>query len=233
MAVDRSSVPGGAVALPGPFEPNAHLRWHPLRGEWIAHATHRQHRTFCRLGHNRCAYDRSVAAHRVPEGEYDAAVFENLFPSFTGLAHDPPLLTVDTRPARGVCEVMVFTRDPLASLGSLPLAQIELLFEVWADRYRELGSRDDVEYVFEFEHRGVEVGVTLHHPHGQIYAYPFVPPVPARELENQKAYLNAHGRGSSESVIEAEIAGGTRVLYAGPEAIAFVPVFARYPYGCG
>jgi UDPglucose--hexose-1-phosphate uridylyltransferase len=122
---------------------------------------------------------------------------------------------------------MVFT-DPLASLGSLPLAQIELPFEV--RRIATASSAaDDVE-LFEFENRGVEVGVTLHHPHGQIYAYPFVPPVPARELENQKAYLNAHSRGLVESVIDGEIAGGTRVLYAGPEAVAFVPVFARYPY---
>ena len=157
-------------------------------------------------------------------------MFREPFPSFP----DSPAIrrpaTVDTRPARGVCEVVVFTRDSNASLGSLPLAQIELLLEVWAERYCELGAREDVAYVFAFENRGVEVGVTLHHPHGQIYAYPFVPPIPARELENQQAYLSAHGRGLLESVIDSEVACGKRMLYAGPEAVAFVPVYARYPY---
>jgi UDPglucose--hexose-1-phosphate uridylyltransferase len=217
---------------PGTFTPNAHLRWHPLRGEWIAYATHRQHRTFLPpAAYNPLAPTLDPAQPtELPDGEYDAAVFENLFPSFTALAHDPPVLSVETRPAHGVCEVFVFTRDPKASLGSLPVAHIELLFEVWAERYRELGARGDVEYVFAFENRGVEVGVTLHHPHGQIYAYPFVPPIPARELENQQAYLSTHGRGLLESMIDGEIAAGSRVLYAGSDAVAFVPVCARYPY---
>ena len=91
-------------------------------------------------------------------------------------AHDPVTLSVPTAPARGVCEVVVFTQDPAASLGTLPLWHVELLLEVWADRYRELGALADVEYVYPFENRGVEVRVTLNHPHGQIYAYPFVPP---------------------------------------------------------
>ena len=157
-------------------------------------------------------------------------MFENLFPTLTRLAHDPPQLPVQTRAGLGACEVVLFSRDPTTSLGALPLPQIELLIEVWADRYTELGERADVEYVFPFENRGVEVGVTLHHPHGQIYAYPFVPPIPARELSQQAAHLAAHGRGLLESLIEAEVHDGGRLLYDGPQAIAFVPVFARYPY---
>ena len=104
-------------------------------------------------------------------------MFENLFPTLTPLAHDPPQTIVDTRPGKGACEVVVFTQDARASLGALPLSHLELLVDVWAQRYEELGARDDVQYVFPFENRGVEVGVTLHHPHGQIYAYPFVPPI--------------------------------------------------------
>ena len=86
----------------------------------------------------------------------------------------------------------MFTQDPKASLGALPLWHIELLIEVWADRYDELGAaRRRSRTCFPFENRGVEVGVTLHHPHGQIYAYPFVPPVPARELAQQAAHSRA------------------------------------------
>ena len=84
------------------------------------------------------------------------------------------------------------------------------------------------QYVFPFENRGVEVGVTLHHPHGQIYAYPFVPPIPARELSQQRAHFDAHGRGPAAAIIADEIADARRVLYKGPGAIAFMPVCARY-----
>ena len=84
----------------------------------------------------------------------------------------------------------MFTQDPTASLGALPLWHLELLLEVWADRYDELGAHARRRSTcMPFENRGVEVGVTLHHPHGQIYAYPFVPPVPARELRAAARYL--------------------------------------------
>jgi UDPglucose--hexose-1-phosphate uridylyltransferase len=167
----------------------------------------------------------------VPEGPWDVAVFENLFPTLTPLAHDPPQAIVETRPGLGACEVVVFTQDAQASLGRLPLAHIELLFEVWGHRTRELGARDDVQYVFPFENRGVEVGVTLHHPHGQIYAYPFVPPVAARELAEQQRYYERHGSGLLEDHIRAELRDGPgRFLYEGLDVVAFVPVCARYPY---
>ena len=212
--------------------PNAHLRWHPLRGEWVAYARHRQKRTFLPPPEYNPLAPTTDPAHptELPAGDYDVAVFENLFPTLTESAHDPPAEIVPTRPARGSCEVVVFTQDPTASLGSLPLPHIELLFEVWADRYRKLGAREDIEYVFPFENRGVEVGVTLSHPHGQIYAYPFVPPIPARELAEQLAHRKAHGRGLLEDLIRAEIEDGRRLLYAGPRAVAFLPVCARYAY---
>ena len=110
----------------------------------------------------------------------------------------------------------MFTQDPNASLGTLPLVHLELLLEVWAHRYAELGAREDVEYVFPFENRGVEVGVTLHHPHGQIYAYPFVPPVAARELPSSSAYCDAHGRGLLEDhAARASSRTAAAVLYTG------------------
>ena len=215
-----------------PHHPNAHLRWHPLRGEWVAYAGHRQNRTFLPPAeYNPLAPSRD-AAHptEVPGGNWDVAVFENLFPALTLAAHDPPSLSVPTRPGAGVCEVVVFTQDAKASLGALPLSHLELLIDVWADRYEELGRRPEVAYVFPFENRGVEVGVTLHHPHGQIYAYPFVPPVPARELEQQRAYFAQHGRGLLQDLIEREVTEGTRLLHADERAAAFMPICARYSY---
>lgn len=215
-----------------PLNPNAHLRWHPLRGEWVAYASHRQNRTFLPPAEYNPLAPTTAPAHptEVPAGRWDIAVFENMFPTLTPLARDPPKAIVPTRPAAGACEVVVFTQDPTATLASLPLPHLVLLFEVWADRYRELGARDDVQYVFPFENRGVEVGVTLHHPHGQIYAYPFVPPIAARELQQQREYLAAHGRGLLEDHLTAEVADGRRVLYLSDAAIAVLPVCARYSY---
>lgn len=231
----RAPIPDGLAAPSPPCggnQPNSHLRWHPLRGEWIAYASHRQNRTFLPPPE----YNPLAATSdpdnptEVPAGPWDVAVFENLFPTLMGTAHDPPAIEVPTRPGRGACEVVVFTQDPRASLGKLPLDHLDLLAQVWADRYRELGSREDVEYVFEFENRGVEVGVTLSHPHGQIYAYPFVPPIPARELAHQAEYLTRHGRGLLEDVVARERADGRRVIYDGRLVAAFIPVFARYSY---
>jgi UDPglucose--hexose-1-phosphate uridylyltransferase len=218
---------------PTPLNPNSHLRWHPLRGEWVAYAAHRQNRTFLPPPeYNPLAPSRDAEnPTEVPEGPWDVAVFENMFPTLTPLAHEPPATIVETRPGLGACEVVVFTQDATSSLGALPLAHLELLLDVWAHRYVELGRREDVQYVFPFENRGVEVGVTLHHPHGQIYAYPFVPPIPARELAEQHAYRERTGRGLLEDHLRAELEEGPqRFVYSGDHVVALVPVCARYPY---
>jgi UDPglucose--hexose-1-phosphate uridylyltransferase len=211
---------------------NSHLRWHPLRREWIAYAQHRQDRTFLPSAeHNPLAPSNDPnRPSELPVGDYDVAVFDNLFPTFSKDATAQPMEIVDTRPAKGACEVVVFTQDPSQSLGRLPLSQIELILEVWGERYVDLGRRDDVQYVMPFENRGVEVGVTLHHPHGQIYAYPFVPPIPATELSAQLEYTQRHGCGLLEHLLADEVKDGRRVLYLSDEAIAIVPVCARYAY---
>lgn len=213
-----------------PHAPNPHFRWHPLRGEWVAYAGHRQHRTFLPPAEYNPLAPSSDSETEVPAGPWDVAVFENLFPALSLTAHDPPDLAVPTAAGRGVCEVVVFTQDSKATLGTLPLWHLELLIDVWADRYDELGSRPEITYVYPFENRGVEVGVTLHHPHGQIYAYPFVPPVPARELEQQRAFYDLHGRGLIEDLVAREVADGVRMVYAGPHVAAFMPICARYSY---
>ena len=223
-----------ATAPPGAREapPNPHLRWHPLRGEWVAYACHRQHRTFLPPPEYNPLAPSSDPENptELPLGAYDAAVFENRFPTLFGASHDPPTAIVPTLPAGGVCEVVVFSQDPTTSLGNLSLDHIELLVEVWADRYRELGARPDVRYVFPFENRGVEVGVTLHHPHGQIYGYPFVPPIAAREQAQQIAHFESTGKGLLEEHIGLELEDGRRVVYGGDHVVAFVPVCARYAY---
>jgi UDPglucose--hexose-1-phosphate uridylyltransferase len=218
--------------FPQPLNANPHMRWHPLRGEWITYAAYRQDRTFLPPPqYNPLAPTRDPAAPtEVPAGNWDVAVFDNRFPSLALQAHHPPALGVPTAPSNGHCEVVVFTQDPSSALGRLPLSHIELLMQVWGERTRELGQLPQIRYVLPFENRGAEVGVTLHHPHGQIYAYPVVPPVPQRMLHLAEEYRTERGRGPLLDMIHCELADRVRLLYEGPQAVAFVPVCARYPY---
>jgi UDPglucose--hexose-1-phosphate uridylyltransferase len=208
------------------------MRRHPLRGEWITYAAHRQDRTFLPPPeYNPLAVTTDPAAPtELPAGQWDVAVFENRFPSLSLGATDVPASIVDTAPGLGACEVVVFTQDRTSALGRLSLGHVELLLEVWADRTARLAQDPRIAYVLPFENRGAEVGVTLHHPHGQIYAYPDVPPVPARMHEVASAYYVANGRGVLQDHIAREIEEGERLLYRGPHAVAFVPACARYPY---
>lgn len=209
--------PMAAMNAPSPFaeplEGKPQLRWHPLRGEWVTYAAYRQGRTFLPPPeYNPLAPTRDAAAPtELPAGDWDIAVFDNRFPALM--------------PPEGKCEVVVFTQDANASLGALPLDHIELLLEVWAERTQRLGATPGIEYVLPFENRGAEVGVTLHHPHGQIYAYPIVPPLPERL---QQTALN--GDGLLRHVIKKELVERARLLYHGEHAVAFVPFCARYPY---
>jgi UDPglucose--hexose-1-phosphate uridylyltransferase len=149
------------------------LRWDPTLREWVAYATHRQDRTFLPPAEY-CPLDPTKPGGfptEVPRESYDIVVFENRWPSFAPDAPEPeeggsPL--TPTAPGRGICEVVLYSDDHYATLAGMSETRIRNLVEVWADRYGELGSVDFVEYVFIFENKGEAIGVTLHHPHGQI-----------------------------------------------------------------
>jgi UDPglucose--hexose-1-phosphate uridylyltransferase len=223
----------GPVLSPpvAPAEANPQLRWQPLRGEWVAYAPHRQTRTFLPPpAWNPLAPSASrELPTELPIGRYDVAVFDNLFPSLTSSAREPAPLGIPTLAGTGRCEVVVFTQDPAGSLGALPLDHIELLLEVWGERTLVNGAQSAIQYVLPFENRGEEVGVTLHHPHGQVYAYPFVPPVAERMQEIATSHYALHGQALLEHLLDDEVESG-RLLYAGQHALAFVPLWARYPY---
>ncbi len=217
---------------PDPVLAMPHLRWHPLRGEWVAYASHRQHRTFFPpADYNPFAPTTSLSEPtELPAGQYDIAVFQNRFPSLILDAPDSPPQIVETLPGNGACEVVVFTQDPTQSLSQLPLKHLDLLFQVWADRTQKLGQEPSIQYVLPFENKGVEVGVSLHHPHGQIYAYPLVPPIPAQMGAQQKTYYQTHQRSLFVDLMEKEVTAQARIVYLDEDAIAVVPVCARYPY---
>jgi UDPglucose--hexose-1-phosphate uridylyltransferase len=216
-----------------PVNPNPQFRWHPLRREWVAYAAYRQTRTFLPPPEYNPlqATDDPANPTELPAGDYDVAVFDNLFPALSVEATDPPPSIVPTAAAKGHCEVVVFTQDATTSLARLGVDHIALLLEVWARRTGAIKARaPGIQYVLPFENRGAEVGVTLHHPHGQIYAYPHIPPVPLRMHDAERAHLAQAGEPLLASLIEAEVRDGRRMLHAGDEAVAFVPAWARYPY---
>ncbi len=199
-----------------------HLRWHPLRQEWVGYAGARQARTFlpeesdCPL----CPA-RDGATGEIPFTDFEIAVFENRFPAFAEAGDAPGIAGVRSAPARGRCEVVVFSADHRDSLATLPDERIDLLIEVWGARIaalREMGFAA----VMPFENRGEEIGVTLHHPHGQIYAFGFVPGQIARAAEAQ-----AVAPVIARMIEEADPA---LFLHRGARAVALVPPFAMYPF---
>ncbi len=211
------------------------LRWNPVLQEWVITATQRQDRTFfpppeyCPL----CPTHPGAFPTEIPAPDFDIVVFENKFPS---LRREPPEPAVHAteispvRPAQGVCEVVVYTPDHNAELAKMPLSKIEKLVWVWADRFQELGDRPEVQFVFIFENKGKEIGVTLAHPHGQIYAYPFIPPVLWRELEGCRKHFDARGECLLCKSRDIEMEDGRRMVARSERFVAFVPFYARYPY---
>jgi UDPglucose--hexose-1-phosphate uridylyltransferase len=226
-----------AAASDAPQEPKSgrmELRWHPLLEEWVIVATHRQERTFlppaeyCPL----CPTHDPSFPTEVPASDYEFVVFENRFPSLRRDAPDPapPAPPYAAAAARGVCEVVLYSPDHDSTLGAMPLPVVRRLVDVWVDRYRELASRPEIAYVFIFENRGREIGVTLTHPHGQIYSFPYVPPRVERELAAAARFRAERGRCVYCAVLERERAEKTRLVAENDSFTAFVPYFARLPY---
>lgn len=206
------------------------LRRDPLLGEWVIVAGHRQARTFlpptseCPLCPSRGDQQTEIA-----ESDYEVVVFDNRFPSLT-VQSGKGDSAGETRPGFGRCQVVCFTSDHGSSLSQVDPARMRLVLEAWIDRDRALSSVEGVEYVFIFENRGIEIGVTISHPHGQIYAYPFVPPRDEQMREAARTHREGTGRSLYEDVIAAEEADGRRVLHAGEHWFAFVPQAARWPF---
>ncbi len=234
-------------ALP-PLDPGPSvLRWDPLAGEWVVIAAQRQDRTFLPPA-DQCPLcpSRDGRLTEIPAPSYDVGVFENRFPSLRGLPGDaalaaaglageadggpPETAGVPQRPGTGRCEVVCVTSDHHATVGRQTPARVRTVLEAWADRTAVLGSMPGIEQVYCFENRGEEIGVTLSHPHGQIYGYPFVTPRTDRMLRQARAHAAAGRANLFDEVLAGEIAVGTRIVCRNEHWIAFVPAAARWPY---
>ena len=220
--------------LPPP-PPASQLRHDPLVDEWVAIAAHRQTRTFLPPS-DRCPLCPSTPgfASEIPSSDYDVVVFENQFPSLSDrvvpdeVDHITELTRVE--PAVGRCEVVCFTSDHDSSFAALTPARVRTVMDVLADRTAEMSAMPGVAQVFPFENRGVEIGVTLHHPHGQIYAYPEVPPRTRTMLQAARRHQERTGRNLYADVLAGERADGARVVAANEHWTAYVPAAARWPF---
>lgn len=204
--------------------PGAELRRHPLTGEWSIYAAHRQNRTFMpSRADDPLAPSNRDAVTEIEFDDFELAVFQNRFASLhPDAASDSIALDgVDRAPASGDCEVVVYTPAPEGSLATLGQDRRRLLLTAWIDRYQDHFNAGAA-YVLPFENRGREVGVTLDHPHGQIYAFPFTPQV-------QKNAARAYRDGFDLTKHLSEWTPTHLVDEAGP-LVAFVPPFARFPY---
>ncbi|MGW4974895.1 galactose-1-phosphate uridylyltransferase [Streptomyces mirabilis] len=204
-----------------PLEPtvtSSQVRRDPLLGDSVAIASHRQGRTYHPPA-NECPLCPSQGGRlsEIPDSSYDVVVFENRFPSLAGDS--------------GRCEVVCFTSDHDSSFADLTEEQAGLVLEAWTDRTAELSHLPSVEQVFCFENRGEEIGVTLGHPHGQIYAYPFTTPRTALMLRSLAAHKEATGgQNLFDDVVARELAEGDRIVLETESWVAFVPYAAHWPY---
>lgn len=208
------------------------LRYDALSGEWVSFAAHRQTRTHLPAA-SECPLcpTRPGMASEIPSNTYDVVVFENRFPSF-GPAQQTSAVAAElgaNRPAHGRCEVIAFGAGHTDSLASLGVARIRTVIDAWAHRSEELGALDGVEQVFPFENRGAEIGVTLHHPHGQIYSYPYTTPRTANQLAQAVAHRERTGRNLMSDILDFELAEGKRIIEHGTHWTAFVPYAAHMP----
>jgi len=200
----------------GPLIASTELRYDPLLRNWVMYASHRQVRTYLPAADD-CPLCPTRPGHpsEIPEADYEVVVFDNRFPALTG---------------NGRCEVVCYTPDHNSSFAQLSPQRVSLLLEALIDQTTTLGALPGVEQVFCFENAGAEIGVTLQHPHGQIYAYPFVTPRTDRMLASVRAYRRRTGRNLFDDIVAEEITAGSRLVLRTGKWTAFVPNAARWPY---
>ena len=231
--VNRAAVDGREVeARPKVGE----LRLDLLTDEWIAMAPDRQSRAFlppkelCPLCPTKPGLQTEIA-----DSNYQVVVFDNKSPSLAApsagfelpenAGRNTPIVE-----AAGHCEVICFTDHHEGSFGTIDLSHMRMVMEAWRDRVKELSKLSYVEHIFPFENRGEEVGVTLNHPHGQIYAYSFIPPRVEKMLKTATEYLKKNGTPILTDIIAREIKDEVRIVASNNHWIAYVPYAARYPF---
>lgn len=220
------------LLAPRPSSTQSELRRDRQTGDWVAIAALRQDRTY-KPPADQCPLCPSPEGDRseVPAADYDVVVFENRFPSLSHAGDGAPGLDAEALEGKGIgrCEVICFSSNHMASFADLSHEHARMVVDVWRQRTELLLAMDGVEQVFCFENRGEEIGVTLSHPHGQIYGYPYLTPRTTSMLRQAREFAQVNSRNLFADILAGEIADGRRVLVANEHFTAFVPFAARWP----
>ena len=212
----------------------AELRWNPVTRDWVMVISNRAKRP--NMPKDYCPF--CPGSGKVPD-DYTVLKYDNDFPALsqTPAEMDFPITEeanglYAVAPAYGKCEVILFSPEHEGTLYNLTPEHMNKVVDLWHDRFVELSSDDKVKYVFIFENRGKEVGVTQAHPHGQIYAYPFVPKRIEREVYSAKRYYDENGGKCIFCDMNKEEASfGQRIICENDDFIAYIPFFSEYAYG--
>jgi UDPglucose--hexose-1-phosphate uridylyltransferase len=217
--------------LPAHSPNQTELRFDQTTGQWVIIAALRQDRTYkpppdqCPL----CPGPTGLTS-EVPALDYDVVVFENRFPSLLGAGETPSVGDgFVAAPGNGRCEVICFSSNHTGSFSDLETEHARLVVDAWRHRTADLMAMPGVEQVFCFENRGEEIGVTLSHPHGQIYGYPYLTPRTAAMLQRAGMHRNAHGGNLFADLLVREVEDGSRIVARTDLFTAFVPFAARWP----
>ena len=201
------------------------LRWNPTVREWVSTASHRQHRP--QMPADWCPF--CPGSGRVPD-HYDVHIYPNDFSAFSIPPPEPAIEGDDfyqVEKSAGKCDVVLYHPDHNTSLPQLPVNHIVKLVKVWRQRFVELRAMPGIRYVLIFENKGAVIGVTMPHPHGQIYAFPFIPPRVEKEIAAARAHYRKHRRCVFCDVLGKERRDGRRIVAENGGFTAFIPFFAR------
>lgn len=207
----------------------AELRFNPLLRDWIMVASNRQNRPHMPKGY--CPF--CPGSGKVPD-HYDVHVYENDFPALSPNPPEPDPVATSLYKAEksyGKCEVILYSPDHEKTLPELSVDHLCKLIDVWTERFAALAEDPRHQYVMIFENRGEECGVTMPHPHGQIYAYSHMPLKLKTELDSCRQYYEETGRNLFADMNEAEVAFGQRIVIENEHFLCYLPYFTDYPYG--
>lgn len=207
----------------------AELRWHPLIKDWVMIASHRQARP--QMPKDWCPF--CPGSGKVPE-HYDVYEYDNDFPALSQNPPEPDNVATDffkVLPAYGKCEVILYSPEHTVTLPELPTDHIAKLVNLWCERFEAISADPKIKYVFIFENRGEVVGVTMPHPHGQIYGYSVLPKKIQLELDSSKEHFQKSGNCLFCDMLKNEVSAEERIIFSNQHFTVFLPFFTEYPYG--
>jgi len=204
------------------------LRWNPTVREWVSTASHRQNRP--QMPRDWCPF--CPGSGRVPD-DYDVFIYPNDFAAFTIPPQVPAIEGDDfypVRPSHGKCDVVLYHPDHNTSIPQISIEHLTRLVKTWRKRFVELKATPGIRYVLIFENKGEVIGVTMPHPHGQIYSLPLIPPILKKELAAARAHYRKHRHCLYCDILQKERKDGRRIVAENQAFTAFIPFYARWPY---